>query len=113
MHKRLLLAAIAAAFFMATPSASQAGPICDSFKKYYAAGLSPKAFAVGTGTCGYATGQKAQSLADAKWQALNYCAGYNGAKDCRVIWSQDGSPAVATPVSGTPNGRRVRAQQVR
>jgi hypothetical protein len=74
--------------FLIGSSNSNAGPVCDQLLHYYQTGLAPKAFARGTGTCGYSTGQKATSLEDAKWKALNFCQGYNGAKDCRIVYSQ-------------------------
>ena len=87
MNKRFVFAAfVGASTFCST--GSHAGPLCDQLLGYYRAGLTPKAFARGTRACGYSAGPKAISLEDAKWKALNFCAGYNGAKDCRIIYSQ-------------------------
>lgn len=73
---------------LASCCSSRAQQTCDQLLGYYHAGLAPKAFARGTGACGYSTGQKASSLEDAKWKALNACQGHRGAKDCRIVYSQ-------------------------
>jgi hypothetical protein len=73
---------------LASCCSSHAQATCDQLLNYYQAGLAPKAFARGTGACGYSTGQKASSLEDAKWKALNACQGHRGAKDCRIVYSQ-------------------------
>ncbi len=73
---------VLSAVFVFTPAHAQSRA-CDRMHHDYERSDGPKAWAVGPGGCGYASGRSASSLGEARRKAYDACS--ENSRGCRVV----------------------------